>query len=202
MRSRASLRVAPLKVPLSWSTRSRRRPYSVTWGEKPHRRFLPHLLGGPACNLQDWTSLGSFFASTAVCHPVLIFMPLARGAACGQSRASVCGDVQPSPKVCADGTRKSAILGVGSGRRRCRGRAVWAFRGFVRFETEVAVGASGLIAGFRILATFILLTAAPLRFLLPPPSRLPPIWPLSPPRLFPPPLAFLLPPPLLCSPSL
>ena len=87
-------------------------------------------------------------------------MPLARGAACSQSRASACGDEQPGPKAGADTTQKSAMLGVGSGRRRCRGRAVWAFRGSVRFQTEAAFGGSGLIAGFGIRATFLLLTAS------------------------------------------
>ena len=125
--------------------------------------------------------LGHLFGGAAVCHPVLISMPLARGAACSQSRASACGDEQPGPKVGADTTQKSAMLGVGSGRRRCRGRAVWAFRGSVRFQTEVAFGGSGLIAGFGIRATF---------FCLPPP-QLPPTPPLSLPRPFPPPPPFL-----------
>ena len=29
-------------------------------GEKPRRRFLPRLLRGPACTLQNWTSPGSY----------------------------------------------------------------------------------------------------------------------------------------------
>ena len=57
---------------------------------------------------------------------------------------------------------------------------------------------SGLIAGSGILATFQLLTAAPLRFLLSPSRRLPP-----PPSPFPLPLSFPPPPSLPpCSPSL
>ena len=35
--------------------------YILQQGEKYRLRFLPRLLGGPACNLQDWTSLGSYF---------------------------------------------------------------------------------------------------------------------------------------------
>ena len=58
-------------------------------------------------------------------------MPLARGAGRGQSRASACGDEQSNPEACAGTTETSALLGVGRGRRRYRGGAVWSFRGFV-----------------------------------------------------------------------
>ena len=108
-----------------------------------------------------------------------------------RSRASACGDEQSSPKSCADTTQTFAMLGAGSGRRRCRGGAVWTFRGFVESSTEIALGASDRIAGFGIFPTFLLLTATPLRVLLPPSPRLP-----SPPPLFPPPPSFPPPPPL------
>ena len=104
--------------------------------------------------------LGHIFGGAAVCHPILVFMPFARGAVCSQSRASAWGDEQPGPKVGEDTTQKSAMLAVGSGRRRCRGRTFWAFRGSVRFQTEVAFAGSGLIAGVGISATFRLLTAS------------------------------------------
>ena len=54
--------------------------------------------------------LGHICGSTAVCHPVLIFMPLARGAACSQSRASACGDERPSPEVCGDITSAPDVI--------------------------------------------------------------------------------------------
>ena len=109
-------------------------------GEYTRRRFLPRILGGRRVILKMGRVLGHIFGGAAVCHPILIFMPLARGAVYSQSRASAWGDEQPGPKVGADTTQKSAMLGVGSGRRRCRGRAVWAFRGSVRFQAEVAWG--------------------------------------------------------------
>ena len=132
-RSRVSSRVAPLKVPLSWSTRSRRRPYPATGRKTPPALSTSSPWGGRRAIFKMGRVLGHIFGSAAVCHPVLIFMLLARGAACGQSRESACGDEQPGPKVGADTTQKSAKLGIGSGRRRCRGRAVWAFRGSVGF---------------------------------------------------------------------
>ena len=128
--------------------------------ENTRRRFLPRLLGGRRVIFKMGRVLGHIFGGAAVCHPILICMPLARGAACSHSRASACGDEQPGPKVGADTTQKSGMLGVGSGRRRCRGRAVWAFRGSVRFQIEVAFGERGLIAGFGIRATFLQLTAS------------------------------------------
>ena len=104
--------------------------------------------------------LNHVFGSAAVCHPVLIFMPLARGAACGQSRASACGDEQPGPKVGADTTQKSAMLGVGSGRHRCRGRAASAS---TVAGTSVAISvASAVAAMFSIplISVRLLLTAS------------------------------------------
>ena len=70
--------------------------FLVSWGASVFGRVLGHIFG-----------------RTAVCHQVLIVMPLARGAACSQSRASACGDERPSPKVCADITSvPSAIFYV------------------------------------------------------------------------------------------
>ena len=52
-------------------------------GEIPRRSFLPRLLGGGRRVIfKIGRALGHIFGTTAVCHPVLIFMPLARDAAC------------------------------------------------------------------------------------------------------------------------
>ena len=129
--------------------------------------------------------LSHIFGSTAGCHPVLIFMPLARSAACGQSQASACGDEQTTPKVGADTTQKSAMLRVGSSRRRCRGgewfghsEALWGFKQKWRSGQEV------LSLDSESFLLFFCLLPPPLHFILPPPPRLPPTPPLSPPPPF------------------
>ena len=103
-RSRSSSRVVPLKVPLSWSTRSRRRTYAATERKPPPALSTSSPGGGGRVIFKTGRFLGHIFDSIDVYYPILIFMPLARGAACGQSRASACDDEQRSP-VCVDTTQ-------------------------------------------------------------------------------------------------
>ena len=73
-------------------------PVSCDREKNPAGAFYLVSWGGRRVIFKMGRVLGHIFGSTAVCHPVLIFMPFARCAACDQSRARACGDEQPGPK--------------------------------------------------------------------------------------------------------